>query len=138
MTEPQLRSQAAARWDFLHGVLPHGIDPTDIDLCYERNGFFLFLEGKRPGQFQNLKRGQRLFYERLHAPPRYIVVRFEGNPPDDVQCFGRWDKPLEAGDADGLRNEIKLWYEWANTQTAALNGRASADKPTRLTKESEM
>jgi hypothetical protein len=37
----QLRQNNDNRWDFLAGVLPRRINPTDIDLMYERRGRFL-------------------------------------------------------------------------------------------------
>ena len=45
--ERQLRKNNDDRLDFLAGVLPYGINPTDIDLVIERNKRFLVLEGQR-------------------------------------------------------------------------------------------
>jgi hypothetical protein len=39
----QLRQNNDGRWDFLGGVLPYRINPTDIDLLMERNKRFLVL-----------------------------------------------------------------------------------------------
>lgn len=110
MSEKQLRSNPDNRWDFLAGVLPHKINPTDIDLVYERRGYFLFLEGKRMGA--QMTTGQRRFYDALHNPPRFIVVQFFGEPPDDVKAFSRWREPLKVCDTEGFREEIRKWFQW--------------------------
>jgi hypothetical protein len=107
----QLRNPADERWDFLKGTLPGRINPTDIDLAYERNGNFLFLEGKRPGVL--IPKGQQIFFDRLADLPNFTVIRFEGYPPDSVKRFRYWHAPdWTDGDADALRAEILLWFEW--------------------------
>lgn len=113
-TRRQLRQNNDNRWDFLAGVLPHGICPTDIDLMYERRGYFLVLEGKREGA--TFATGQRRFYNALHRPPRFIVVHFYGTPPDEVTSFGRWGAPAHSGDTDALVSAVQRWFAWAELQ----------------------
>ncbi len=114
----QLRENKDGRWDFLCGVLPHGINPTDIDLMYERHGYFLVLEGKREGA--TFKTGQRRFYDALHKPPYIIVVHFYGIPPSTVTAFGRWGRPAKPASTEDLIAEIKHWYDWVETRAELL------------------
>lgn len=106
----QLHHNDGTRWDFLKGCLPNGINPTDIDLVFERRGHFLCLEGKREGQ--SFPIGQRRFYDALHSPPKFIVVCFYGNPPDAVVAFAVWGKSPAPGTADELRALVQRWYAW--------------------------
>lgn len=118
MSLRQLRNVNAERFDFLAGVLPHGINPTDIDLSFERRGHFLFLEGKRPGQ--KITRGQTLYFDALKAGPRSItVVRFEGTPPDRINGYAQWGQPLIQANADGLRDFVRAWFDWVEARAAA-------------------
>ncbi|MHB8867472.1 MAG: hypothetical protein ACYC6T_08195 [Thermoleophilia bacterium] len=111
MTRPrQLNSNNDDRWDFLAGVLPHGIAPTDIDLVIERKGHFLVLEGKRAGA--TFKLGQRKFYDALHSPPHVIVVHFYGTPPDQVERFAKWGEAPLPGDTEALIGLVRTWFEW--------------------------
>ena len=112
----QLRSNGDNRWDFLAGVLPNGINPTDIDLVYERRGHFLVLEGKRAGAVT--RTGQRRFYDALHKPPYSIVVHFYGTPPDEVTAFAKWPEIPQPGTTDGLIEWIQLWYAWVERKTS--------------------
>jgi hypothetical protein len=113
----QLRDQSGGgRWDFSAGLLPHGINPTDIDLAYERRGYFLFLEGKRPGE--TIPTGQRLFLDALSKLPRVTVVHFEGDPPAEVQRHAMWGSPLAPSTTDGLCSLITEWYGWVESEAA--------------------
>jgi hypothetical protein len=106
----QLRQNNDSRWDFLAGVLPNGINPTDIDLMYERRGHFLVLEGKREGAPFSI--GQRRFYNAFHQPPRVIVVHFYGTPPTTVTSFGVWGAPAKPCNTEGLIAHVRTWFEW--------------------------
>jgi hypothetical protein len=106
----QLRNPNAARWDFLAGLLPHGIEPTDIDLCIERNGHFLIMEGKRNGEI--MPKGQERFLNALRNGPRSVtVVTFWGNPPDEIVAFRPWGQ-AESSDTttEGFRTYIRAWF----------------------------
>jgi hypothetical protein len=50
-------------WDFLNDCWSGRIRPTDIDGVVERNGYFLFLEGKPANGF--LTEGQRITFKAL-------------------------------------------------------------------------
>lgn len=104
----QLRQNNDNRWDFLAGVLPHKINPTDIDLMYERRGQFLVLEGKRVGAQFGI--GQRRFYDALNALPQFTVVHFYGAPPDDVTAYAGWGREPHPGTTDDLRESVRRWF----------------------------
>lgn len=105
---PQLRKNLDGRWDFLNGVLPHGINPTDIDLVIERRSQFLVLEGKHEGA--TFGTGQRRFYDALSAVPGFTVVHFYGTPPDVVVSFGGWGGPAQSASTEDLRTFVRLWF----------------------------
>lgn len=109
----QLRQNNDNRWDFLCGVLPNGINPTDIDLVYERKGQFLVLEGKREGA--QMPTGQRRFYQAMTAVPQFSVVTFCGNPPDEVTSYTPWGKEPRQASTDDLRQLVKRWFEWVES-----------------------
>lgn len=106
----QLRQNNDNRWDFLAGVLPHRINPTDIDLVFERRGRFLVLEGKRMGATFGV--GQRLFYDRMSALPQFTVIHFYGDPPEDVRAFGFWGQKAQPGTTAELQALVARWFAW--------------------------
>jgi len=109
----QLRENNDNRWDFLKGTLPHGINPTDIDLVYERRGHFLVLEGKRLSMMGvPFSVGQRRFYDALNSLPNFTVVHFYGQPPVDVTAFARWGHEPHPATTDELREQVRRWYAW--------------------------
>lgn len=111
----QLRNPSAERWDFLAGILPRGIEPTDIDLAIEAgHGHFLFAEGKRNGE--PMPTGQRIFLERLRAPKSVTVVQFLGEPPDEIEAFGILGREPTFGDTADFIAAIRRWFEWAERQ----------------------
>lgn len=113
----QLRQNNDGRWDFLSGVLPNHINPTDVDLSYERRGHFLFLEGKRSGAF--IKTGQRRYLNALAELPNVHVIHFYGTPPDQVEAYGIWPKPAKPATTDDLISSIKRWFEWVERKATA-------------------
>jgi len=114
----QLRQQGLVRFDFLDGALPGRANPTDIDQAIERNGYFLFLECKRPRQA--VSTGQRIFFDRLVAGPRRIdVVIVQGNPPDDITAWAPWGSELRATNTKQFRATVRRWYERASQQRVA-------------------
>lgn len=114
----QLRQNNDGRWDFLCDVLPGGINPTDIDLMYERRGHFLVLEGKRSGS--TIRMGQRRCLDALAAlRPRVYVIHFYGTPPDQVDAFGVWPLPATPATTDDLIARIQQWFSWVEA-TARL------------------
>lgn len=113
----QLRQNNDDRWDFLSGVLPNRINPTDVDLSYERRGHFLFLEGKRTGA--SIKTGQRRYLNSLAQLPNVHVIHFYGTPPDRVEAYGIWPEPAEPATTDDLIDRIKKWFEWVERKATA-------------------
>lgn len=113
----QLRQNNDDRWDFLAGLLPHGINPTDVDLMYERRGHFLVLEGKRTGA--SVRLGQRRFLDALaRLRPWFFVIHFYGTPPDQVDAFGVWPSPASPGTTEDLRIRIQSWFDWVEKSAA--------------------
>jgi hypothetical protein len=64
--------QSLPSWDFLDGVFPRGIIPTDIDGMVEVNGHLLFLEEKRAGA--GPKTGQLSAFRALSRLPGVKVA----------------------------------------------------------------
>jgi len=116
----QLRKNNDDRWDFLAGVLPYKINPSDIDLVCERHGNFLVMEGKRSGATFSV--GQRRLYYALSNLPQFTVVHFYGNPPDDVKAFARWGQEARAGTTDELREQVRRWFRWVESRTVPRRG----------------
>ena len=110
----QLKKNDDHRWDFLSGALPNKINPTDIDLSYERRGRFLVLEGKREGA--ETSTGQKRYFDALAAVPQFVVVHFYGVPPDEVMSFARWGQEPQPGNTDELRASVRRWYDWVERQ----------------------
>lgn len=97
------------RWDFMAGLLPYGIEPTDIDLCIERNGHFLFMEGKREAEL--MPRGQERCLAALARGPRSIsVVTFRGTPPDDIVSYTPWGKDTRSTTTEQFQSHIRAWF----------------------------
>ena len=117
MAVRQLRTNNDNRWDFLAGVLPYRINPTDIDLMFERRGWFLVLEGKREGAPFGI--GQRRFYDALNALPQFTIVHFYGTPPDEITAFARWGREAHPGTTEELRSAVRAWFDWVERQIAS-------------------
>lgn len=112
----QLRKQPV-KWDFLAGFLPYGIEPMDIDLCIERRGHFLILEGKRP--LEEMPKGQKRCLDALNRLPQFTVVRIEGNPPDEVTAYARWGSDVkELTTTEGFKDLVYRWFESVERRAA--------------------
>lgn len=78
-------------WDWLNECFSGGIRPTDVDGMVERNGHFLFLEGKTSGQ--SIPKGQEIALKKLSlalADKVLILVLFgrPGQPTSfrEIKC----------------------------------------------------
>ena len=90
---------------------------TDIDGAVERNGKFLFIETKLPGQ--ELPKGQRIFFDMLTRLPGVTVLIVWGKPnqPIEVQV---WNKSLRRKtNANQLSDYLTRWFAWADRQRGA-------------------
>lgn len=116
---PQIRQQGLLRFDFLGGCLPGRAAPTDIDMVIERNGHFLVIECKRPGQ--QIPRGQEITFDRLLelGCGRVRILVIEGHPPADIVACSWWGKQRESCDVQYVRDLASRWYAWATEQRRA-------------------
>jgi len=113
--ERQLREEFVTRFDFLFGALPGRVNPTDIDQVLERRQHFLYIECKRPNQ--TIPVGQAILFDHLLLPqPKSVhLLHVVGNPPDEIEQFGWWREPLQAGSVDQVRALVRGWWDWAGT-----------------------
>lgn len=88
----------------------------DIDGAVERNGKFLFIETKLPGQ--DVPTGQGVFFTMLTKLPGVTVLVVWGQPnrPVEVQVWGKTGR-MAASQAQ-LTDYIKRWFAWANQRNA--------------------
>lgn len=91
---------------------------TDIDGAVERNGKFLIIETKLPGQ--DPPKGQEIFLDGLSKQPDFTVIVVWGNPnqPIAMQVWGK-SKRLWAN-TERLQRLIRRWFEWADSQRKSL------------------
>jgi hypothetical protein len=113
----QIRHEGAARFDFLSGAIGRGVNPSDIDLVYERRGHFLFIECKRPEQA--IPRGQAILFDSLIALSRedatVKVLIVIGHPPQDIRAARWWGTDLEfTADAFAIRQLALEWFQAAS------------------------
>jgi hypothetical protein len=95
------------RFDYAAGLGSGGC--CDIDMIWERHGYFLVIENKRPRE--RIPRGQEIALERLAALPGWTVWIVRGNPPDQIESAGRVGYPqIPMGLAD-LRAAIQRWWD---------------------------
>jgi hypothetical protein len=109
---------AAVDWEVLSGCFGETqIRPADIDGMVERNGHFLFLEGKPVGLV--FGGGQKLALTRLSSQPKTYVIVFYGHPPEEeiarieTAYQGEWTQQRSPS-LSTLRHLCQRWYEWAN------------------------
>ena len=92
--------------------------PSNVDGIAERNGYFLILEWKRPGE--KMSEGQKRLLKALAANTKFMVVVIIGNTDEgtNIQEFWQYTTdgvPFKAGIGFGSFKEwYRLWYEFAN------------------------
>ena len=92
--------------------------PSNVDGIAERNGHFLIMEWKRPGE--KMSEGQKRMLQALAASPKFIVVVIIGDTDNGTNIQEFWQytadgKPFKSGIGFGSFKEFyKLWYEFAN------------------------
>lgn len=108
-------------YDWLKGVFPRGILPTDIDGEVEINGHFLRLEFKHESALRNgiLPKGQLHALQRLQDTKVFTVVFIGINDMGDPTCHmiyyenGKRDL-LKDCDKESLRARLSKWGERAD------------------------
>lgn len=87
---------------------------TDIDGAVERNGKFLFIETKLPGQ--ELPTGQRIFFDKLVKIPGITVLVVWGRPNQPIEAQV-WNKSKRGKtDFKQLAAYLTRWFAWADQQ----------------------
>lgn len=94
--------------------------PSNVDGIAERNGKFLVMEWKRPGE--RISTGQKLLLQALAANPAFVVIIVNGNTDNEtvVNSFFMLTlkgEPYKRGTGiESLKTFYKEWYKWANDE----------------------
>ena len=95
-----------------------GFVPCDLDGIAERNGQFLIMEWKKPGE--KVSNGQRIMLQALAAKPSFMVVIIYGNTDTETIIDSYWlltpeGKPVKTGIGfESFKQFYRQWYELAN------------------------
>jgi len=99
-------------WKILNGCFGKTkISPTDVDGFVERNGSFLLIETKLPGNEVTI--GQKITYNHLIKIPRFFVLIIWGkkDSPEELQF---WGKNKMKADLNKLREMVQRWFKFAD------------------------
>ena len=92
--------------------------PSNVDGIAERNGHFLIMEWKRPGE--KMSEGQKRLLQALAANTRFMVIVIIGDTDNGTNIKEFWQytsdgKPFKAGLGFGSFKEwYKSWYQYAD------------------------
>lgn len=101
-------------WKILNGCFGSTkISPTDIDGFVERNGSFLLIETKLPGNEVTV--GQKITYDHLIKIPRFFVLIIWGQK-DKPEALQFWGKNKMEADITKLKEVVKQWFKFANNK----------------------
>jgi hypothetical protein len=100
----------------LDGALPHGAQFGDLDGWTEINSQFLFIEHKPAGWQWDQNNGQWKALKRLARLPGVTVWWIRDQ--EDGYELAVPGQPLAVVTAEGLRERITAWGEWAETLDA--------------------
>ena len=123
MFEPAMKNDRATHVDFgfLRGLIPSNpkVMPSNIDMVFERRGYFLFGEWKREGE--DMSYGQKIMLVNLAKLPRTKVLVITGHTDkqevevSDVTMITRDGLYKQLGNSvQDLRNILDTWYQKAN------------------------
>ena len=123
MFEPAMKNDRATHVDFgfLRGLIPSNpkVMPSNIDMVFERRGYFLFGEWKRKGE--DMSYGQKIMLVNLAKLPRTKVLVITGHTDkqevevSDVTMITRDGLYKQLGNSvQDLRNILDTWYQKAN------------------------
>lgn len=119
INNPELYIATLWDWACMNGCFGNTrIRPTDVDGMVERNGYFLFIETKKPGA--KMPYGQELSYKNLVKRGRITFFVVWGMPakPELVQVYTtHGNLPPQKCDLAGLRYLVSLWYQKANAKS---------------------
>jgi hypothetical protein len=117
-----LRDHNALRWDpdlmwqqaglstpFVHSDgQPTKITFGDSDLVVERNGHFLYIEGKRSGEEPST--GQEILLESLHRDGHTVLIIY-GDPPTDIRELRWWRGKRQPSNIEDFHDAISGWFQ---------------------------
>jgi hypothetical protein len=92
--------------------------PSNVDGILERNGQFLILEWKRPGE--KVSTGQKIMLQALASKPDFMVVIIYGNTDNETVIDSYWlltpdGKPVKSGVGfQSFKQFYKDWYALAD------------------------
>ncbi|MHB8742595.1 MAG: hypothetical protein ACYC9L_05655 [Sulfuricaulis sp.] len=111
----QLRAVATERFDYAAGIGSGGC--TDVDMLWERGGYFLAIENKHEGE--EISRGQLIALRAMASQPNWTVWVVYGTPPDDIVSAGTIDGEQHALNVEQLRRRIQRWWDDHRASRAA-------------------
>lgn len=94
--------------------------PSNIDGIVERNGKFLVLEWKKPGE--KISMGQKILLQALAANPNFIVIIVNGSTDNETVVTSFFmltlkGIPYKRGTSlECLKTFYREWYKWANDE----------------------
>ena len=117
-----MRNMFATHTDYAEfkGLIPTNpaLIPSNVDGILERNGQFLILEWKRPGE--KVSTGQKIMLQALASKPDFMVVIIYGNTDNETVIDSYWlltpdGKPVKSGVGFGsFKQFYKDWYALAD------------------------
>ena len=117
-----MRNMFATHTDYAEfkGLIPTNsqLVPSNVAGILERNGQFLILEWKRPGE--KVSEGQRIMLQALAAKPSFMVVIIYGNTDEQTVIDSYWlltpdGKPVKTGIGfDSFKQFYRDWYTLAD------------------------
>ena len=117
-----MRNPYATHVDFrdLKGLIkdnPKAV-PCNIDMVFERRGYFLIGEWKN--NTENISMGQRIMLQNLAKTQKFTVLIIIGSTNEET-TIGNIYKVTKYGNCkkvghglEDLKNLVSLWYEFAN------------------------
>lgn len=118
--DPRKFCESLWDWACLRGCFGSTkIEPTDIDGSAERNGRFLYIETKLPGNA--IPTGQKIYIENRVKDGISTFVVAWGRPgcPEKLSVWlpgGAWTHYPDA-DLGLFREIVKRWFYWANARS---------------------
>jgi len=119
-----MRNMFATHTDYAEfkGLIPDNpyLVPINVDGILERDGQFLILEWKRPGE--RVSEGQRIMLQALAAKTSFMVVIIYGNTDNETVIDSYWlltpeGKPVKSGIGfESFKQFYRQWYELADGQ----------------------
>ena len=111
-----MRNPNAPHIDFteLYGIAGKCV-PSNIDMVYERNGFFLVGEWKRENE--RISIGQEILLKQMARQPRFVVLIVSGDTDDGMKVTefsvikSDGTKKVLGTSLDAFKRFIKWWFD---------------------------